>query len=310
VTPQFPAPKLRPELIADPPAPFDTGRVRRVKEYLTGDSYATPADAHRSLFSRLLFGWSWAFYLEWAPVVIESHFTAVRGRLDDASWMEESMYVFRTIERHRGRFDIRGLDNIRSAASKGPFVFVANHMSTLETQVLHSFILPTMPVTYVVKESLVKGWLFGPIMRSRKPIAVGRRSAREDLESVLDQGVARLQGGMSIIIFPQATRSPVFDPRHFNTLGVKLAARAGVPLFPVAVKTDFWGEKGLLRGFGAVRPEHTAHIEFGRPVEVTGRGKEQHLAVVEFISSRLARWAHEERAAREAGGKGQPRRPS
>jgi 1-acyl-sn-glycerol-3-phosphate acyltransferase len=304
VTPRsYPAPRLRPELVADPPAPFDTGRVRPVRQPYSGDAYRTPPDAHRSLFGRLLFGWRWAFYLEWAPVVFNSHLSAVRGRLDDAEWMEESMYVFRTIERHRGRFDVRGLENIAAAAGKGPFVFVANHMSTLETQVLHSFVLPWMPVTYVVKESLVKGWLFGPVMRSRKPIAVGRRNAREDLEHVLAEGVARLQGGMSIIIFPQSTRSPVFDPEHFNTLGVKLAARAGVPVFPAAVKTDFWGEKGLLRGFGPLRPESTIHIEFGRPMPVSGRGKEQHQAIVELITSRLARWAEEDRAgaARRGG---------
>jgi 1-acyl-sn-glycerol-3-phosphate acyltransferase len=142
----------------------------------------------------------------------------------------------------------------------------------------------------VVKESLVTSPVFGPIMRSRDPIAVGRKNPREDLETVLQRGVERLQRGVSIIVFPQSTRSPVFNPEVFNTLGIKLASKARVPVIPIAVKTDFWVEEGLFRGFGPIRPERTIHIEFGGPMTVTGRGKDQHLEIVEFIKSRLTRW--------------------
>ena len=82
----------------------------------------------------------------------------------------------------------------------------------------------------------------------------------------------------------------MFQPELFNSLGVKLAAAAGVPAFPIAIKTDFWGEEGLFRGFGPVRPERTIHIEFGKPLEGSGRGEGQHQAILEFIQSRLRLW--------------------
>jgi 1-acyl-sn-glycerol-3-phosphate acyltransferase len=200
------------------------------------------------------------------------------------------MLALRIIERNRGRFEISGIENVRNAASRGPFVFISNHMSTLETQILPVLIVPFMPVTFVVKEGLVTGSMFGPIMRSRDPIVVGRKNPREDLETVLQGGVERLQRGVSIIVFPQSTRSPVFNPEVFNTLGIKLASKAGMPVIPIAVKTDFWGEEGLFRGFGPIRQERTIHIEFGGPMTVTGRGKDRHLEIVEFIKSRLSRW--------------------
>ena len=258
--------------------------------YFPEDRYTTPADVRISFLNRILGGWRWVFYADYIATVLHVKSLADRGLLDDSAWAESSLAVLHKIERNRGRFEISGIDIVRNAAPRGPFVFISNHMSTLETQILPVLIAPFMPVTFVVKERLVKGSVFGPIMRSRDPIVVGRRDPREDLEAVLQGGVERLQRGVSIIVFPQSTRSPTFDPEVFNTLGVKLALKAGVPVIPIAVKTDFWGDNGLFRGFGPVRPERTIHIEFGGPMPVTGRGRDQHHEIVEFITSRLRGW--------------------
>ncbi|MBW2177934.1 MAG: hypothetical protein JRH03_13480, partial [Deltaproteobacteria bacterium] len=50
-----------------------------------------------------------------------------------------------------------------------------------------------------------------------------------------------LQRNVSVLVFPQTTRGLRFDPDKFNTLGIKLARRAKVPVIPVAVKADAWG---------------------------------------------------------------------
>jgi 1-acyl-sn-glycerol-3-phosphate acyltransferase len=163
-------------------------------------------------------------------------------------------------------------------------------MSTLETQVLPSIIAPFMPVTFVVKESLTTHPFFGSVMRSRDPIAVKRKNPREDLETVLREGRGRLAKGMSVVVFPQSTRTPVFSRETFNTLGVKLASSAGVLAFPIAVKSDFWGEKGLIRGFGPLRPSRTIHIALGEPITVQGRGKQEHQKIVGFVEEHLAGW--------------------
>jgi len=268
--------------------------LRRVNSHFSGDTYVTRPDAPTSLLNRLTFGWRWAFYLEYFTEVLGARASAVRGKYDDAEWSESSFRVLSIIEHNRGRFQVEGLQNLRDAASGAPYVFISNHMSSLETQVLPTLIVPFMPVTFVVKRQLVEGPIFGPIMRSREPIAVGRKNAREDLDTVLSAGKELLGRGKSIIVFPQSTRTPAFRREEFNSLGVKLAARASVPVVPVAVKTDFWGDKGLFRGFGKVRPRLTIHIEFGRPIDVTGRGKEVHVAIMDFIEERQNRWQKEQ----------------
>jgi len=119
---------------------------------------------------------------------------------------------------------------------------------------------------------------------------VGRDNPREDLKIVFEEGQKRLEADISIVIFPQTTRSVEFDPKKFNTLGVKLAKRCNVPVVPFALKTDAWGLGRHIKDFGPIRPEKTVHIHFGEPMAVGGSGKEEHNTVVAFIEKNLAEW--------------------
>lgn len=265
--------------------------VEEIKEALSGNSYHTPADAPRYLGDRLLFNSRWWFYVRFAGIVIGSSRLARKGKYDDEAWYKSSFMVLRHIEGCGGRFHIEGLDNLRK--SDAPLVIVGNHMSTLETVVLPSLIAPLRPLTFVVKESLAQGKIFGPVMRSRKPILVGRKDPREDLKTVLEQGKKILENGRSLVIFPQSTRTLDFDPKQFNSLGIKLAKRAGVEILPLAIKTDFWGDSKIIKGFGKLNRKIPIRMTFGEPLTIEGNGKEEHAKVVDFITSQLDRWKHE-----------------
>jgi 1-acyl-sn-glycerol-3-phosphate acyltransferase len=255
---------------------------------LSGNTYTTPFDMKRSFINRLLFGWRWAFYLQFIGDVLQARKISLKEKYTNEEWVKSSQSVLHHTEQNGGRFEISGFDILRS--SNGPFVFVCNHMSSLETQVFAGIILPFMPLAFVVKNSLITNPVFGPVMRATNPISVNRKNAREDLEAVLQGGTERLNAGISIMIFPQSTRNPVFKRNQFNSLGVKLAARAGVPVLPMAIKSDFWGEQGLFRGFGPIDPRKTIHIEFGAPLHIEGRGKKEQEEIVSFVESRLLQW--------------------
>ena len=168
-------------------------------------------------------------------------------------------------------------------------------MSTLETFILPTLIAPFKDTTFVVKQSLVDYPVFKHIMRTRDPITVGRTNPREDLKAVLEGGAARLQAGMSVIIFPQTTRTSVFDPEQFNTIGVKLAKKAGVPIVPIALKTDAWGNGALLKDYGRIDPSKKVYFAFGKPLQIKDRGTEEQHKIVEFIAGKLKKWETEER---------------
>ncbi|HYQ48117.1 MAG TPA: lysophospholipid acyltransferase family protein [Thermodesulfovibrionales bacterium] len=219
---------------------------------------------------------------------------AVKGMYPAEVWAESSYDIVRALENIGTRISVTGMDNLRKFG--GPAVFIANHMSTLETFVLPCIIQPIKPVTFVVKQSLVDMPVFGPVMRSREPILVGRSNPREDLKAVLEGGTTRLQAGQSVIIFPQSTRSTTFKPEEFNTLGIKLALKAKVPVVPIALKTDAWGIGRIAKDFGAIDPGKRVHFAIGEPMTIQNRGTEEHQEIITFIRGKLEQWEKEDTA--------------
>lgn len=255
---------------------------------ITGNTYTTPPDVKTCLREYLLFKSRWSPYSRFFQIVLKYRPLAQRGEYTDQVWAQSSLEVLEVLEECGAHFTITGLDHVRSLP--GPAIFAANHMSTLETMLLPGLVVPIRPCTFVVKDKLVKAKIWGPVMRSRNPIVVTRKDPRADLEAVLSQGSELVAQGTSVIIFPQSTRTSVFVRSGFNSLAAKLAARTGAYLVPVAVKTDYWGNSPILRGFGPVNRNLPVHIEFGEPMKVQGRGKAEHEACLDFIEGKLAHW--------------------
>jgi len=256
-----------------------------MKRLISGNEYRTRPDALRGEVPK----WpSFVFHFKMLGIYLRSGRLAAKGVYDGQMWASGSLEVLRLLESVGVRFEIENLD-VPYTISR-PCVYIGNHMSTLETFVLPCLLQPAHNTTFIVKESLTKFPVFGPVMRSRDPITVGRRDPRGDLKVVLEGGQERLERGTSLIVFPQTTRSSTFDPARFNTIGVKLARRAGVPVIPVALKTDAWGKGRLIKDFGPIRPDMPVHICFGQPITVSGSGREEHEQIVEFIQGKLEEW--------------------
>ncbi len=259
------------------------------KGYFESFAYDTPEKENLSLWEKFLLNNRVYFILKYAHIVLKTRVEARRGIYDDKAWADSSNYIFRFIERTGGKFHISGMEYI--AQSEEPVLFIGNHMSTLETMILPGLIGPLRRVTFVVKESLVKHPLFGDVMRSRNPIVVGRTDPRKDLEAVMEGGMELLKKGVSIIIFPQSTRSLEFKPEEFNTLGVKLAIKTGVKVVPIALKTDYWGNGKFIKELGPINRNKPIFIKFGEPFPVTGNGKEENQKIIDFIQSSLREWS-------------------
>lgn len=226
------------------------------------------------------------FYFRFLTRLFRSSFTAWRGRYDKPHWVADSNYVLRQLERVGVEFEISGIQHFENLPE--PCLFIGNHMSPLDSTVLPGLIRPFRPVTFVVKASLPDYPVFGRIVRSCDPILVNRSNPREDLKVMLEDGVARLNQGISLVIFPQGTIRRHFDPADLNKIGVKLATRANVPIVPMALQTDAWSSPGIFNtDFGKIVPSRSVRITFGPPVNVEGRGHTEHQAVCQFIDQHL-----------------------
>lgn len=246
----------------------------------------------RSLFLKTSLCTTFFFYLQAFRIVWKNSRKALKGFYGGAEWAGSSLDILRALEKVGVRIEITGMDNLR--ISRGPVVFIANHMSTLETFILPGIIQPIKETTFIVKQSLVSMSVFGPVIRSRDPVVVGRVNPRDDLRTVLEEGSKKLAAGRSIVVFPQSTRSLDFNPAEFNTLGIKLALKAGVPVVPVALKTDAWGVGKIIKDFGPLDKKKKVHFVFGKPMEIKGRGSDEHREIIAFIQDNLARWVIED----------------
>lgn len=229
------------------------------------------------------------FYPKVVGIVLHCSRLARQGRYDAFAWARSSEAVAGYLEASGCRIHVEGLANLDDIGR--PCVIIGNHMSTLETFLLPGMIVPHCgQLTYVVKRSLVEYPFFKHVMRSRNPVVVDRVNPREDLKAVLEQGAARLAAGYSIVIFPQHTRTLDFDPEQFNTIGIKLAARTGAPVVPVAVQTSAWSPGKHLKDFGPIIPSRPIRFAFGTPFTAIGKGGEEHQRVIHFIQEHLQQW--------------------
>ncbi|MGF1485458.1 MAG: lysophospholipid acyltransferase family protein [Opitutales bacterium] len=236
---------------------------------------------------------SLAFYPKAFFIVRSASRRAAKGVYDYAQWQGSAWSILRLFESIGTPVHVTGLAHVR--ALERPCVFIGNHMSTLETFVLCGLVPLPRKVCFVIKPQLLDMPIFKHVMRWTDPIVVSRADPRADLKAVLQGGQAKLEAGISVIVFPQTTRAVAFDPAKFSSIGHKLAKRAGVPIIPVALKTDAWGLGNKLKDWGPIDPKKPIHIEFGPPIETSG-DKSEHQQIIDFIQDRLRRWISEQTA--------------
>jgi 1-acyl-sn-glycerol-3-phosphate acyltransferase len=129
----------------------------------------------------------------------------------------------------------------------GPYVVVANHQSLLDIVLLSR--LPR-EMKWVGKEELFRIPWIGWMLRLTGDIAVRRGDSESGGEAVA-RAKAYLRRGMSVMIFPEGTRSRDARLLPFKKGAFRLAIDAGVPVLPIAVSGT---AAGLKKGGLAVAP--------------------------------------------------------
>ena len=254
----------------------------------TTGRYETPAGLSRSVPARGGFLASARFHLGVAERAISGGCKAWRGRYNFTVWARDSLTVLQSVERLGGSVVCEGF--APRAAHAGPVVYVANHMSMLETMVLPCLLTSFSPVAIVLKSDLMHYPFFGLLCRAITPIVVSRTNVRADLQAVMEQGCAKLAAGSSVLLFPQGTRMAVFQPRRFNSMGTKLAQAAGVPLVPIALKTNFVGLGWPIKDLGPIDPAQTVRFAAGPLLAPDIPSRALHQQSLAFIIDRFRVW--------------------
>jgi 1-acyl-sn-glycerol-3-phosphate acyltransferase len=157
-------------------------------------------------------------------------------------------------------YEVSGMENIPVDRNA---IILCKHQSAWETIALQQ-IFPRQ--VFLLKQSLL--WLpfWGWAMATLKPIAINRENPKAALRKLVRQGTERLNEGLSIVIFPEGTRSAPGENIKFNAGGCLLAQRSGFPVIPVAHNAGkFWPRYSFLKYPGTIK------IKIGPAIESKGR---------------------------------------
>jgi len=122
-------------------------------------------------------------------------------------------------------------DGEAPANPRHPYVAVSNHESYADIFLISHF---PWEMKWLSKDTIFRIPVMGWMMRMAKDIPI-ERGKRESVVSAIRGCRDRLGRKVSVMIFPEGTRSPTDDLLPFKDGAFKLAIEAQVPILPIAV---------------------------------------------------------------------------
>jgi 1-acyl-sn-glycerol-3-phosphate acyltransferase len=144
-------------------------------------------------------------------------------------------------------YQVSGEENIPTTNA----IILCKHQSAWETLALQRIFPPQI---WLLKRELLWIPFFGWGLAMLEPIAIDRKSGKKAMRQLLEQGVARLQAGRWVVIFPEGTRIAPGKKGRYAPGGALLAESSGYPVVPVAHNAgEFWPRRGFLKQPGIIQ---------------------------------------------------------
>jgi 1-acyl-sn-glycerol-3-phosphate acyltransferase len=145
---------------------------------------------------------------------------------------------------------------------KQRYVFMVNHQSNIDIPVLIQS-LPGFQLRWLAKRELLWVPFFGWAMWAGKHIIVDRSDRLNALGS-LKKAEQRMKGGISLVVFPEGTRSHDETLLPFKRGGFLIAIKTQTPIVPVTIRGS---GRILTKGDWRIR-RGTIDVTLGEPVSV------------------------------------------
>lgn len=158
------------------------------------------------------------------------------------------------------KVEASGLENIQG---EGPFIFVSNHISQFDITALQY----TIPLKsgFVFKKELARIPLFGWQLLLGPHIVIDRSNAENALKSIHKARYKMKTKAVSMILFPEGTRSKDGELQKFKRGAFHLASQVSYPIIPVTIRDS---DKLLPKGSLKIN-KGTIRITFSEPVLTT-----------------------------------------
>ncbi|HEX7578933.1 MAG TPA: lysophospholipid acyltransferase family protein [Thermoanaerobaculia bacterium] len=159
-------------------------------------------------------------------------------------------------------------------------IFMSSHESAID--ILAMFVAIPQQLRFLAKKSLFYVPFLGWSMWLAGFVPVERESKQSGLHA-LEMLEKRLRKGLSVLIFPEGTRSRDGKLGKFKKAGFLLAIRTEIPIVPIAVTgaREILGTQGLLIRRG------TATVRVGEPIPTKGLGVHDRAALLEKVRGEI-----------------------
>lgn len=152
---------------------------------------------------------------------------------------------------------VYGIENIKG---KGPYIFMSNHQGSYDIFALLGY-LP-FQFKWLAKKELFSIPFFGWTMIAAGYISIDREGSRKTVEA-MNKAACQIREGMSVVIFPEGSRSLNGNVQSFKKGGFTLALRSKVPIVPIAIH----GSRAILPKESFKVSPGEIRIQMGSPIE-------------------------------------------
>lgn len=152
------------------------------------------------------------------------------------------------MKKYKITLNVTGIENVPD----GPVLFVSNHQGYADIPVYCAAIAHKQ-IGFVAKTSLGKIPVFGEWIRDIRSVFIEREDPRSSLKTI-EEGIALLNQGFSLVIFPEGTRSKGGNMGEFKKGSLRLATKSGIPVVPVTLNGTYqvYEELGYVRSGATV----------------------------------------------------------
>jgi 1-acyl-sn-glycerol-3-phosphate acyltransferase len=150
-----------------------------------------------------------------------------------------------------------------------PYVFMSNHRSQFDILAVVEA-LSDFQLRWVAKVELTRVPVFGWALKHTGHIIIDR-SNRQQSVATLRAARSKMDDGVSVVIFPEGTRSADQALLPFKKGGFMLALETGIPIVPIAVR----GSREILPRGSWQPASGEIEVVVGAPIPVAGADRDE-----------------------------------
>ncbi len=132
------------------------------------------------------------------------------------------------------------IDDRSGLSGDGQYVFVSNHLSNFDIPVV--FLTTRHKIRFLAKKEVYKIPVFAQALNALGMIKIDRQGGAS-MRDAINTGVEKArERGLSLIVFPEGTRSVTGDLQVFKSGAFRIGIDTGMPIVPITIHGtwDMW----------------------------------------------------------------------